>query len=308
MIRPESNSERAPTRQAEGSSDQLLAQVLRQAAVLLDRAEHWLPVSTDTDWNAHAWRWRKTSARGHLQAVHRTHAITLADLCGIDAQRDEIDRNTRQFLAGAGANNALLWGARGTGKSSLIKALFNTYREQGLRLIEIDKDDLIDLPDILDLIHARPERFILYCDDLSFDAGESGYKALKAVLDGSIGAPPENLLIYATSNRRHLLPELKQENRDARMIDGEIHQSEGVEEKISLSDRFGLWLSFYPFGQEQYLRVCRHWLGRLAADTGDTAETERAALQWALHRGSRSGRTAWQFARDWAGRRQLRQA
>jgi predicted AAA+ superfamily ATPase len=300
-------SRRAPDPPRDQAPEQLLEQVLRQAAVLLERAEHWIPMTTEPDWNAHAWRWRKSGARGRLEAVHRTHAITLADLCCVDTQRDEIDRNTRQFLAGAGANNALLWGARGTGKSSLIKALFNTYRGLGLRLIEIDKDDLIDLPDILDLIYGRPERFILYCDDLSFDAGESGYKALKAVLDGSIGAPPENLLIYATSNRRHLLPELQQENRESRMIDGEIHHGEGVEEKISLSDRFGLWLSFYPFGQEQYLSVCRHWLARLAADRADAAETERAALQWALRRGSRSGRTAWQFARDWAGRQQLSQ-
>lgn len=300
-------SEQAPNQLNDQAPDQLLERVLKQASVLLDRAENWLPPTMEPDWNAHAWRWRKNGARGRLEAIQRTHAISLSDLCCVDAQRDEIDRNTRQFLAGAGANNTLLWGARGTGKSSLIKALFNTYRAQGLRLIEIDKDDLIDLPDILDLIHARPERFILYCDDLSFDAGESGYKALKAVLDGSIGEPPENLLIYATSNRRHLLPELQQENREARMIDGEIHHGEGVEEKISLSDRFGLWLSFYPFGQEQYLSVCRHWLGRLAADRADAAETERAALQWALRRGSRSGRTAWQFARDWAGRQQLSQ-
>ena len=288
-------------------TNESLEQVLQRAALLLDRIEPWLPDSADPDWSAFAWRWRKTGARGRLEAVHRTHAITLADLCCVDVQRDEIDRNTRQFLAGAGANNALLWGARGTGKSSLIKALFNTYRERGLRLIEVDKDDLIDLPDILDLIHDRPERFILYCDDLSFDAGESGYKALKAILDGSIGAPPENLLIYATSNRRHLLPELQQENREARMVDGEIHQGENVEEKISLSDRFGLWLSFYPFGQEQYLSICRHWLKHLAVETNDAAETERMALQWALRRGSRSGRTAWQFARDWAGRQQLAQ-
>ena len=236
--------------------------------------------------------------------MHRPHRLTLSDLCCVDAQRDEIDRNTRQFLAGAGANNVLLWGSRGTGKSSLIKALFNTYRDQGLRLIEIDKADLIDLPDILELIHNRPERFILYCDDLSFDAGESGYQALKAVLDGSISAAPDNLLIYATSNRRHLLPEFQRENRDTRINDGEIHHGESVEEKISLSDRFGLWLSFHPFSQAQYLRVCHHWLARLQADA-DADETERAALQWALHRGSRSGRTAWQFARDWAGRHAL---
>jgi predicted AAA+ superfamily ATPase len=283
-----------------------LDSVLTRAEVLLGRLEHWLPPAAGkTDWSARAWRWRRRGAQGWLEAVHRTHGIALSDLCCVDAQRDEIDRNTRQFLAGAGANNVLLWGSRGTGKSSLIKALFNTYHNRGLRLIEIDKGDLIDLPDILDLIHGRPERFILYCDDLSFDAGESGYKALKAVLDGSISAPPDNLLIYATSNRRHLLPEFQQENRETRVVDGEIHLGEGVEEKISLSDRFGLWLSFYPFNQDQYLTVCRHWLTRLQAEQGDSQQIERAALQWALHRGSRSGRTAWQFARDWSGRQRL---
>jgi len=279
-----------------------LEAVLARAEALLERLERWLPAAAEPDWSAQAWRWRRNGQRGHLEAVHRPHRLALSDLCCIDAQRNEIDRNTRQFLAGAGANNVLLWGSRGTGKSSLIKALFNTYRERGLRLIEIDKNDLIDLPDILDLIHGRPERFILYCDDLSFDAGESGYQALKAVLDGSISAPPDNLLLYATSNRRHLLPELQQENRETRVVDGEIHHGEGVEEKISLSDRFGLWLSFYPFTQEQYLGVCRHWLTRLGYAGADSAETERAALQWALRRGSRSGRTAWQFARDWSGR------
>ncbi|MCF7984893.1 MAG: ATP-binding protein [Thiohalocapsa sp.] len=276
--------------------------LLTRGEALLERVEQWLPRGQPPDWSAEAWRWRKTGARGHLEAVHRPHRLLLADLVCIDAQRDEIDRNTRQFLAGAGANNVLLWGARGTGKSSLIKALFNTYRDAGLRLIEIDKDDLIDLPDVLDVVRDRPERFILYCDDLSFEAGESAYKALKAVLDGSISAPPDNLLIYATSNRRHLLPEFQQENRESRMVDGEIHFGEGVEEKISLSDRFGLWLSFYPFNQAQYLEVCRHWLERLGAPVSDADAVERAALQWALRRGSRSGRTAWQFARDWAGR------
>lgn len=278
--------------------------VLERVERLLDRLEHWLPVTTAPDWDADAWRWRKG---GRLEAVHRPHRLALSDLCCIDAQRDEIDRNTRQFLAGGGANNALLWGSRGTGKSSLIKALFNAYRSRGLRLIEVDKHDLIELPAIADLIHDRPEHFILYCDDLSFDAAESGYQGLKAVLDGSISAAPDNLLIYATSNRRHLLPEFQRENRDARGVDGEIHQGEGVEEKVSLSDRFGLWLSFHPFSQEQYLSVCRHWLARLRADGADGETIERAALQWALRRGSRSGRTAWQFARDWAGRQRLQQ-
>ncbi|MGD8207556.1 MAG: ATP-binding protein [Thiohalocapsa sp.] len=279
--------------------------ILERADALLERLDRWLPGTAHPDWDAQAWRWRGSIGGGMLEAVHRPHRIALDDLCCVDAQRDEIDRNTRQFIAGAGANNALLWGSRGTGKSSLVKALFNAYREQGLRLIEIDKNDLADLPRLVDLVHDRAERFILYCDDLSFDAGESGFTALKAVLDGSISTTPDNLLIYATSNRRHLMPEPQQENRDARMVDGEIHPGETVEEKISLSDRFGLWLSFYPFNQHQYLLVCRHWLRRLDADHGDPETVERAALQWALRRGSRSGRTAWQFARDWAGRQRL---
>ncbi|WP_462320404.1 ATP-binding protein [Halochromatium sp.] len=297
-----------------------LDQILTRLDALVDRVEPWLPEPTKTDWDAIAWRWRKEGPQGQhgrLEAIRKPHQLRLEDLRCIDQQRDEIDRNTQQFLAGRSANNVLLSGSRGTGKSSLIKALLNRYQTQGLRLIEIDKDDLIDLPRIIEQIDGRPERFILYCDDLSFEASESSYKALKAALDGSLNAPPENLLIYATSNRRHLLPEYQRENQDARMIDGEIHQGEGVEEKISLSDRFGIWLSFYPFSQEQYLEVVHHWLERLgvsdlatrsattasAATTSSAADTERAALQWALRRGSRSGRTAWQFARDWAGRR-----
>lgn len=286
-----------------------LDRLLGRIEHLLDRVEPWLPPTTEPDWGVDAWRWRRHGGWGRagwLEPIQRPHRLALADLCCIERQRDEIDRNTRQFLAGHGANNVLLWGSRGTGKSSLIKALLTTYRAAGLRLIEVDKDDLIDLPAILALVQDRPERFICYCDDLSFDAGESGYQALKAALDGSLSAPPANLLIYATSNRRHLLPEYQAENREARVVDGEIHQGEGVEEKISLSDRFGLWLSFYPFNQEQYLTVCRHWLDRLGVlqpVAPDAVEAiDRAALQWALRRGSRSGRTAWQFARDWAGR------
>jgi predicted AAA+ superfamily ATPase len=280
-----------------------LEPILARLHALLDRVEPWLPPATATpDWTATAWRWRRQGASGWLEPIHRPHRLRLDDLCCIDQQRAEIDRNTRQFLAGRGANNVLLWGSRGTGKSSLIKALLSEYRDRGLRLIEVDKDDLIHLPDILRLIDGRPERFVLYCDDLSFEAGESGYKALKAALDGSLQAAPENLLIYATSNRRHLLPEFQYENREASIVDGEIHQGEGVEEKISLSDRFGLWLSFYPFGQDQYLQVVQHWLDRLGVTITDPEAVNRAALQWALRRGSRSGRTAWQFARDWAGR------
>jgi len=280
-----------------------LQPLLTRIDALLDRLEPWLPAgSPAVDWSAPAWRWRRQGTGGWLEPIHRPHRLRLADLRCVDRQRDELDRNTRQFLAGRSANNVLLWGSRGTGKSSLIKALLTAYHDRGLRLIEVDKEDLIHLPDILRMIDGRPERFILYCDDLSFEAGESGYKALKAALDGSLQAAPENLLIYATSNRRHLLPEYQHENREARAVDGEIHQGEGVEEKISLSDRFGLWLSFYPFSQEQYLDVVHHWLEWLGARNSDREAIDRAALQWALRRGSRSGRTAWQFARDWAGR------
>ncbi|MBK1701528.1 ATP-binding protein [Thiococcus pfennigii] len=282
-----------------------LHQVVDRATQLIERLEQLLPpIPTAPDWDAHAFRWRTANGRGWLQAVHAPHELPLDDIRCLDRQKAEILRNTRQFLAGRGANNLLLWGSRGTGKSSLIKAVFTELRAEGLRLIEVDKDDLIDLPDILDLIRHREERFIVFCDDLSFEASESGYKALKAVLDGSISAPPANLLIYATSNRRHLLPEFQQENRQARVVDGEIHLGEAIEEKISLSDRFGLWLSFYPFTQDQYLQIVRHWLARLGAPAGAqaAAEVERAALQWAQQRGSRSGRTAWQFARDWVGR------
>ena len=277
--------------------------LIDRAATLLDRLEALLPKApAPPNWNHEAFRWRKTGRQGFLQTLQHPQRLALDDLLCLERQKGELERNTRQFLAGKSANNSLLWGSRGTGKSSLIKALFNQFREQGLRLIEVDKNDLIDLPDILELIRYRPERFILFCDDLSFEAGESGYKALKATLDGSLDATPDNVLIYATSNRRHLMPELMRENHDTRIVNGEIHPSEGVEEKISLSDRFGLWVSFHPFTQEQYLTIVRHWLRRLGIDDVDRENVERCALQWALRRGARSGRTAWQFARDWAGR------
>jgi predicted AAA+ superfamily ATPase len=277
--------------------------LIDRAVALLGRIEDLLPSAPATpDWSAQAFRWRKERGRGHLQAVPHPHRVAIGDLLCLEQQRAEIERNTRQFLAGRSANNVLLWGSRGTGKSSLVKALFNELRGHGLRLIEVDKDDLVDLPDILELVRYRSERFLVFCEDLSFEASETGYKALKAALEGSISAAPDNLLIYATSNRRHLMPEFQRENREARLVDGEIHQGESVEEKISLSDRFGLWIAFHPFTQAQYLAVAHHWLRRLGVAAGDQEEIERAALQWALRRGSRSGRTAWQFARDWAGR------
>ena len=277
--------------------------LMERAARLLDRVEALLPnAPAEPDWEAQAFRWRRLGGRGHLRALAHPQRLALDDLLCLDRQKAEILRNSRQFLAGRGANNILLWGSRGTGKSSLIKAIFNSLCDQGLRLIEMDKDELVDLPEVLDLIHGRPERFVIFCDDLSFDANESSFKALKAVLEGSLNAAPDNLLIYATSNRRHLLPEFQRENREAALIDGEIHPGEGVEEKISLSDRFGLWIAFHPFTQDQYLAIVHHWLGRLGTASRSPETVDPAALRWALQRGSRSGRTAWQFARDWAGR------
>jgi len=277
--------------------------LLREAVRLLERLEALLPsLPPEPDWKSIAFRWRRSGERGWLQAVRHPHRIRLDDLLCVDRQKAEISRNTRQFVQGLPANNVLLWGSRGTGKSSLIKALLNHFADAGLRLIEVEKEHLIDLPDIVELLYGRPERFLLYCDDLSFEADDASYKSLKAILDGSVAAAPENVVIYATSNRRHLLPEFQRENLEARMIDQEIHHGEGVEEKISLSERFGLWLSFYPFHQDQYLEIVDHWIQVLGASTGDLEIRRREALQWALARGSRSGRVAWQFARDWAGR------
>ena len=274
---------------------------------LLARLDSLLPPRREVDWTASAFRWRKRhylgGAIGHLEPVRRVARIAPEDLQHIDEQRAAILRNTEQFVGGLPANNVLLTGARGTGKSSLIRACLARFHADGLRLIEVDKNDLADLPDIVALVAARPERFILFCDDLSFEEGESSYKALKAVLDGSIAAPSENLLIYATSNRRHLMPEYMRENLDAKyQDDGEIHPGETVEEKISLSERFGLWLSFYPFRQDDYLDIVAHWLGRFGAAPAQIEAVRTEALQFALQRGSRSGRVALQFARDCAGR------
>ena len=243
--------------------------------------------------------------------MRHPHQIRLADLQGIEQQKTAIERNTRQFVAGPlganSANNVLLTGARGTGKSSLVKGVLNKFAKKGLRLIEVDRNDLVKLPEIIDLVSGRPERFIVFCDDLSFEASEPGYKALKSALDGSIAGAPENLLIYATSNRRHLMPERFAENLEATHADdGEIHPGETTEEKISLSERFGLWLSFYPFDQDHYLDICMHWLHVFGVDEKSALagrpHWRQEALQWALQRGSRSGRVAWQFARDYAGR------
>ena len=281
-----------------------LDRLIKQGQELLSRIESLLPSKPrEVDWNASiAFRWRKSSQRGFLQPVVNLHRISLADLRGVDRQSELIEQNTRQFVEGRTANNVLLTGARGTGKSSLVKAMLNKFHRQGLRLIEVEKHDLLDLPEIVEQIADRPERFIVFCDDLSFEASEPGYLALKVVLDGSIAAPSENVLIYATSNRRHLMPEYMQENLETRHIGEEIHPGETVEEKISLSERFGLWISFYPFDQDAYLGIVAHWLEALGCSAGEAAKARQEALQWALQRGSRSGRVAWQFARDWAGR------
>lgn len=280
------------------------AHLIGRMEALLDRVEQLLPAVRGTpDWDASvAFRWRKQGGSGYLQAVAKLHQIRLDDLQDVEVQKARIDQNTRQFVAGRRANNVLLTGARGTGKSSLVKALLNAYAPQGLRLIEVDRSDLVDLPDIVDLVAGRSERFIVFCDDLSFEAGEPGYKALKSVLDGSVSSVSDNVLIYATSNRRHLMPEYHDENRETKHIDGEIHPGEAVEEKISLSERFGLWLSFYPFGQDEYLDIVYHWLRRFGVPAAELEDARPEALQWALMRASRSGRVAWQFARDYAGR------
>ena len=284
-----------------------LDHILTRFDALMQRLETLLPAAPQPiDWaKTHAARWRHDRQRGHLEAVPHPHKLRLADIRCVDDQKHELDRNTRQFLAGAPANNALLWGSRGTGKSSLIKALLHTYAKDGLRLIEVDRNDLVALPDIVADLPASPWRFVLYCDDLSFEAGDASYKTLKAMLDGSVAAAPEHVLIYATSNRRHLLPERMEDNQQARLVGTEIHYGEGVEERISLSERFGLWLSFQPFTQDEYLEIVSHWLKRLKADSGDRDALRGEALRFALARGSRSGRVAYQFARDWAGRSAL---
>jgi predicted AAA+ superfamily ATPase len=275
--------------------------------LLLERLELLLPPAPPaTDWGASiAFRWRKTAglnARGWLQPVRHVHRMRLSDLQGIGAQIAKVEQNTRQFLEGRPANNVLLTGARGTGKSSIVKGLLNKYHKQELRLIEVEKNDLVDLPEITDRVAGRPERFLVFCDDLTFHGAEDGYIALKVALDGSISTTSENLLIYATSNRRHLMPEYMTENLETKYVGDEIHPGETVEEKISLSERFGLWVSFYPFDQEEYLQIVAHWLKTFGCGAREAAEARDEALQWSLQRGSRSGRVAYQFARDWAGK------
>jgi predicted AAA+ superfamily ATPase len=279
--------------------------LIARADALLGRLEAVLPhAPTAPDWAASiAFRYRKRGGVGAIEPVKHVATIRLADLKEVEPQKERLLRNTEQFVAGRAANNVLLTGARGTGKSSLIKACLNQFAPRGLRLIEVDKADLMDLQDLVDLVAGRPERFIVFCDDLSFDEGEPGYKALKSVLDGSVAQSSENVLIYATSNRRHLLPEYMKENLSyTHTDDGEVHPGEVVEEKISLSERFGLWVSFYPFTQAEYLAIAAQWLRHFGVDDAHIEAARAEALVWALERGSRSGRVAWQFARDYAGR------
>ena len=280
--------------------------LVERAEQLIARIESVLPQPLGApDWSASiAWRYRKrSSGHGTLEPVRHVGAMRLADLKEIDPQKEKIERNTQQFVQGKPANNVLLTGARGTGKSSLIKACLNAYAAEGLRLIEVDKADLTDLPDIVDVVSDRPEKFIVFCDDLSFEEGEPGYKALKSILDGAVAAATPNVLIYATSNRRHLLPEYMADNLTyTHTEDGEVHPGEVVEEKISLSERFGLWVSFYPFSQQEYLTIVAQWLSSFGVPAQAIEEARPEALVWALERGSRSGRVAYQFARDYAGR------
>ncbi len=282
-----------------------LERLITRAESLLVRLEAILPhAATAPDWQASvAFRYRRRGTVGVLEPVRHVATIRLADLREVNAQKERLVRNTAQFVAGRGANNVLLTGARGTGKSSLIKACLNEYSAQGLRLIEVDKAELIDLPDLVDLVAERPEKFIIYCVDLSFDEGEPGYKALKSILDGSVAQASDNVLIYATSNRRHLLPEYMQENLSYQhTADGEVHPGEVIEEKISLSERFGLWISFYPFTQNEYLAIVAQWLRHFGLQENEITAARQDSLVWALERGSRSGRVAQQFARDYVAR------
>lgn len=283
------------------SKSKQIKHFLNLASTVLKRLDAWLPPLPEAPtWGAVAYRWKRIGDKGTLQALPNPHTFPLSRLQSIDRQMAQLVRNTEQFIAGRGANNVLLSGSRGTGKSSLIKALLHEYQDKGLRLIEVDKSDLLSLPHLLTLLQHRPEKFILFCDDLSFERGDQAFKALKTVLDGGLSIRAENVLVYATSNRRHLMPELLADNDISFDERGEIHPQETTEEKVSLSDRFGLWLHFYPFSQDDYLAAVNSWL--TAADIVFDETAEKAALQWAGARGSRSGRVAWQFVCDWSGR------
>ncbi len=284
---------------------QLVQPLIQRAEDLLARLEVFIPPApSEPDWSAIAWRWQHNKGHGYLEVIPHPHTIQLEDLHNIDQQKTEIVRNTAQFVQGYTANNVLLTGARGTGKSSIVKALLSQFSQDGLRIIEMDKQDLTDLPQITALLRNRLERFIVFCDDLSFEVGDAGYKALKVVLDGSMAATSDNILVYATSNRRHLLPEFIAESLETQHLGGEVRPGDSVEEKTSLSDRFGIWLAFYSFDQDEYLVIVAQWLRHYGVSIFDEAASS-AALQWSHTRGSRSGRIAYQFARDYAGRKQL---
>lgn len=291
--------------------DSPLSSFLLRAEEVLNRIEPLLPaVRASVDWHdVVAARWQREGRSGYLQPLRVNLDLDLGDLVGVDAQRDQLARNTRQFVQGLPANHALLWGARGTGKSSLVRALLAEHAHVGLRLIEIERDHLADLPRVVELLASLPQRFVLFCDDLSFEAGEGDYRVLKSVLDGSLERAPDNVLLYATSNRRHLVPEKESDNENWQRVEGELHPSEAVEDKIALSDRFGLWLSFYPFTQDHFLAVVRHWITVQAAQAGLqwqwSHELEILAIRWALGRGNRNGRCAYQFARSWVGQQLL---
>ncbi|GAB6389747.1 ATP-binding protein [Stutzerimonas marianensis] len=284
---------------------------LQRAEALMARLEPLLPAPrTPIDWaGSLAARWHREAQGGYLQPLKVSLDIRPDDLIGIDRQRELLSSNTRQFVSGLPANHVLLWGARGTGKSSLIRALLAEHAAAGLRLIEIERDHLADLPRVVDALLGLPYHFVVFCDDLSFEAGEGDYRVLKSVLDGSLERAPENVLLYATSNRRHLVPERQSDNEHWQMVDGELHPNEAVEDKIALSDRFGLWLSFYPFSQDHYLDVVRHWVAALAEQAGLNwrwdESVEKEAIRWATSRGNRNGRCAYQFARQWVGKRLL---
>jgi len=286
---------------------ELDAELVSQLRRVLAAAEYLLPKPIPRiDWNVcHAANWKRHSFSGALEPIESIEGIRLEDLLGIEKQKRVVEENTRQFLAGLPANNVLLWGTRGTGKSSLVRALLRRYAEDGLRVVQVDKDDLVHLPEIVDQLKGEPFRFIIFSDDVSFEVGESSYKMLKSALDGSVYAPPENMLIYVTSNRRHLIPEYESDNKGAMMVEGEIHHGEAVEEKISLSGRFGIWVAFHPFSQDQYLEVVRQWVGKLAGRCGAEVPWDgdclEAAILWSQKKGDRSGRIANQFASDWVG-------
>ena len=287
--------------------DSRLISFLQRAEDVLERLEPILPARrVELDWNTTvAARWFREGRTGYLQGLQVSLDLSLDDLVGVDKQREQLANNTQQLVSGLPANHVLLWGSRGTGKSSLVRALLAAHAKSGLRLIEIERDHLADLPRVVEMLIGLPQRFVLFCDDLSFESGEGDYRVLKSVLDGSLERAPDNVLLYATSNRRHLVPEKESDNANWKQVDGELHPSEAVEDKIALSDRFGLWLSFYPFTQDHFLSVVRHWITVLAKPTGLqwewNHELEILAVRWATGRGNRNGRCAYQFARQWVG-------